>query len=767
MEKYSVIGKRVPRVDGVIKVTGVAKYTDDIVLPGMLYGKILRSPYPHAKILNVDVSKAKKMPGVKAVITGKDTPGIPYGVYPIFFIDDKYALAIDKVRFIGDEVAGVAARDEDIAEEALDLIKVDYEELPPVFDPEEAMGPNAPKIHDHAEKNIAVKFTWEFGNIEKAFNESYHVREDRFVTRPVAHCAMEPHAAICQFDLSGKLTVWLSTQDPDRNLRDIAKVLNIPEEKVRVIKPYVGGGFGGKITTIENALVAAFLSKETGKPVKIVCTREEVFSATRQRHPSIIDLKTGVKKDGTLLAQHCKVICDTGGYLGYGQIVTYLMGSFLIGNFKLENIKYEGYCVHTNKMNRGAMRGFGGPQISFAANSQLDMIAHDLGMEPVDLLLKNVFQPGDTTAHKWRITSCGARECIHEVSKHLNWEEKRRKPKENPPNKYRGLGIATSPAFHSGSNIDPHLAFSPTIKIHRDGAVTLFTGASDIGQGSDTVLCQVAAEGLGVPLESVTIVAADTAITPRVMGTYSSRITHAAGKAVMKAAAEARRQIFEVVSEKLEARMEDLEARDKRIYIKGSPEKGISFIEALNFCYLSNRLPIIATGRYNPIDDEVTLPDFWTGVGNVSPSYSFGASAAKVEVDIETGKVEIIKMAVAHDCGFAINPMGVEGQMEGSVEGGLGQAILEELKEDKGKVLNPSFLEYKMPTALDMPEVKPIIVETFAPEGPYGAKEGGEAIQISPAPAIVNAIYDAIGIRVKALPVTPEKVLRALERNKT
>jgi 4-hydroxybenzoyl-CoA reductase subunit alpha len=751
ISNYSVVGRRIPRVDGVVKATGKAKYTVDMVFPGMLYGKILRSPYPHAKILNIDTKKAEKLRGVRSVITGKDTMGIKYGAEDLP-TEDQYPLAIEKVRYIGDEVAAVAAIDEDVAEEALTLIEVDYEKLPAVFDPEEAMRPEAPKIHE-VNNNIGWELHWSFGDIDTGLRNSDYIREDRFITQYVTHCAMEPHTSIAIFDPSGYFTIWVSTQNPYWVRRYLAKTLDISEGKVRVIKPYMGGGFGGKVEMLPSYFCSALLSMKTGKPVKIALTREEVFTTTRSRHPMIIELRTGVKRDGILVTSQCRLIADGGAYCSVGPEVIGVAGTFLTGTYRIPNVKYDGYLVYTNKSVCGAQRGFGAPQIRFAFDSQLDIIAEELRIDPVELRLKNVFKSGNITPNGLKITSCGFTECIQRTTKSSDWRTKRVMIKD------RGIGIAGS-SFVSGAGTLPYNVSGAFIRLHHDGTVTLITGAPDIGQGSDTVLSQIVAEEMGVDICDVKVISADTDTTPIDMGAHASRITFIAGNAARSAAAAAKQQLFEVAAEKLEVSPEDLESRNRWIYVKGSSEKGISIADTIMYSLLKEgKNPTLAKGQYNPgVSNPVE------GKANLSPTYSFGAQIAEVQVDKETGQVKLSKMTVAHDCGFAINPMAVEGQLEGSVAGGLGQALLEVLIQKDGQIFNPSFLSYKMPTVMETPEVESILIETIDPEGPFGAKEAGEGTQLSTAPAIANAIYNAIGVRIKDLPITPEKILSRLER---
>jgi len=752
MSSYSVIGKSLPRVDGRVIVTGEAKYVGDIVLPKMLYGKILRSPYPHAQILYIDIDKAKRLPGVKAIITGKDTLGIKYGISPE--LADEYPLAIDKVRYIGDEIAAVAAIDEDIAEEALELIEVEYEIIPAVFDPEEAMRLGSPKIHCHAENNVGVMTEINIGDIEKGFKESYYIREDRFVSQSVTHCSIEPHAVLASFDSTGKLTVWSSTQSPYIINDGLATTLGMPKSKIRVIKPYVGGGFGGKIELFALDFCASLLSQKTGRPVRIIYNREEVFTATHGRHSVIMELKTGVKKDGNLIALKGNFIADGGAYNGgNGAMVTYLMGAFLTLPYKIPNIEYRGYRVYTNKPVCGSFRGYGALSPRFAFESQLDMIADEMGVNPSDLRLKNALQGGEKLPNGFKITSCGFNKCIQKACEDIRWEEREYNPRKN-----LGMGIAGG-GYIAGGLFYPVRSSAAFIKLHQDGAVTLIVGASEIGQGANTVLCQIVAEELGLSLNDIRIKAADTETTPIDPGTFWT--TFLAGNAVKLAAADAKKQILELAAEKLEANIEDLEIGDKRVYVKGSPEVGLSIGEIVSISINSGSgNPILGKGYYSL---DLVPPNLATGEGNLSLAYNFGATVVELEISLETGRIKINKIISAIDCGKAINPMAVEGQIEGCIASGLGYALWEKLYRDGGQTLNPSFLEYKIPIALDLPKTKSIIVESIDSGGPFGAKEAGQISHISIAAAVANAIYNAIGVRIRDLPIIPEKILKGLE----
>ncbi len=751
--EYSVIGKSLPRVDGVVKAKGQQVYTDDMVLPRMLYGKILRSYLPHARILSIDTSKAERLPGVKAVITGKDTLGVKFGLWRLFPEQmDEQGLATDKVRFIGDAVAAVAAIDEDIAEEALDLIEVDYEELPAVFDPIEAMKEGAPRIHDNVEYNTSVVRNIEFGDVEEGFRQSDYIREDRFSTQATIHAQMERNVAIASFDPSGKLTMWASIQSPYFLQGLLAMALGMREGDIRVIKPCVGGGFGGKIELFPAHFCAALLSKKTQRPVRIQYTREEDLSTTRTRHPVISNLKSGFKKDGTLVARQCQLIFDGGAFNSMGPTAAFLAGFFSSMPYRFSHYKYDGYHVYTNKVPAGAMRGLGAPQAFFGSECQIDMIADQLGVDPVELRLKNALQPYGEVPRVTRITSCGLSECIEKAAERTGWREKRGKLPDG-----HGIGMACY-MFYCGGIWNffntPYAYSAATVQANIDGTVNLYTQASDIGQGSDTVLCQILAEELGVRMEDIRKTVADTEVCPVELGAWASRTTFMAGHAILEAAREVKNQLFEVAAQKLEIGVvHALEAKDGRIHVKGRPEKGITFAEAATAAQRAKGgLPVIGRGSYSP-----------RGKGLAPSVYSFGAQVAEVEVDKETGKVTVRKITTAHDIGMPINPMSVEGQLEGSIHIGQGYALSEELVSDGGKILNPSLVDYKMPKATEMPEIEVIEIRTDEPEAPFGAKEAGEGLVSPTLPAIANAIYDAIGVRMTDPPFTPEKVLRAIK----
>jgi 4-hydroxybenzoyl-CoA reductase alpha subunit len=750
MQQYSVVGKSIPNIDSVSKVTGRALYTGDLKMPGLLVGKILRSPYAHARILNINTSKAARLLGVKTIITGKDTLGIKYGMWRVRReLLDEEGLATEKVRFIGDAVAAVAALDEDSALEAVDLIEVEYEPLPAVFTLEDAMKEDAPLVHEGYKKNVNVIRTIDIGDVEKGFRESDYVREDSFVTQSVQHCSLEPHVCVASFDPMGKLTLWDSTQSPYFVQVNLATTLGLRENDVRIIKGHVGGGFGNKVEFFSNEFCASLLSRKTGRPVRIEYTRKEEFTVTRRRVPEMIKMKTGVKKDGTIVARESTIILDGGAYTGQVPTTTMLSGMLGLLPYRISNYRYSGQRVYTNNMPSGAMRGHGALQPNFASEVQLDLIADELGIDPVDLRLKNAMQAGDgVPGIAPRIESCGLIECITKIAEATDW---RRKRKDLP--KGRGIGIACY-AFTAGGIFNwfgTTLPFSEAlVKLNEDGTAILYSRAADIGQGVNTICSQILAEELGIRMEDVKIIAGDTDTSTADLGAWSSRLTLHMGNAVRRAALDAKRQVFEIAGGILGVRViEELEAKEGKIYIMQRPDKALFFAEAVGAAQMARGgSPIMGRGAYTP-----------RGKGLVSSAWSFGAQAAEIQVDDETGNIRVVKLATAHDCGTAINPLLVDGQLEGSAQMGLGQALSEELIFQEGRVLNPSFRDYKLFTAADMPEVQSIVVETYEPEGPFGAKEAGEGLAIPTGAAVANAAHHATGTAFKKLPLTPERVL--------
>ncbi|MFO7600983.1 MAG: molybdopterin cofactor-binding domain-containing protein [Candidatus Desulfacyla sp.] len=756
MKAFDIVGKDVPRNDAETKARGTAVYTDDLKLPGMLFGKILRSPLAHARIKEIDVSRAARLPGVKCVITGEDTPKVKYGNWRLFpDTQDEYPLAVDKVRFIGDEVAAVAAVDKDIAEEALSLIQVEYEELPGVFDTDASTREGAPVLHDYCPTNISVNRKIQYGDIEKGFAESDYVREDTFDVHAVSHAYLEPCSALAQADQDGRITLWTSTQVPYIVQCLLASTLGMRENDIRVIKPFVGGGFGGKMELRTWEFCAALMAKKTGRPVKFTLSREEEFLTGRRRHPMRLHSRVGFKKDGTLVAKDLKIRLDGGAYNAMGPTATFLCGNFGAMLYRYPNYRFLGEHVYTNKPPASAMRGFGAPQSLYATEMQMSMAAEELGIDPVEIRLKNAQVSGDKIPDVATISSCGFIESIEKVAEMSDWKNKRKHLKPG-----QGIGIGCY-SFISGGVFNwfnTSYPFSAAeIRAFADGTVHLLTMASDIGQGSDTALKQMVAEELGLSMEDIRITAADTAMTPQAdLGSWGSRVTLMAGNAVLDAARKIKAQLFGAVSARFNLNViYDFECVNGRVQAKLRPDKGLSFGEAVAMVQKANRgEPLVARGSYTPRDK-----------GLVTPAFGFGSQIAEVEVDQETGQVKVKRMWTAHDSGTVINPRAVEGQLAGSIQMGLGYSLCEQFVMDKGKTLNTNFLDYKMPTALDMPPSEVAHVDTYEPEGPFGAKECGEGLASPTAPAIAHAVYHATGYCCKDLPITPEKILKGWKRS--
>ncbi|MFH0941169.1 MAG: molybdopterin cofactor-binding domain-containing protein [Candidatus Omnitrophota bacterium] len=760
----SPVGKSVPRIDARKKATGEAVYAFDLRLPGMLVGKMLRSPHPHARILSIDTSKAEKLEGVAAVITAEDTFKIKFGSNEFFFPNtvDQMALESEKVRYIGDEIAAVAAVDEETAQKALSLISVKYECLPAVFDAVLAMKPGAPQIHN-AMNNIGVMMPVQFGDADKGLKESDYVREDVFVLQSAAHCALEPHVSIGQYEVSGdRITLWTSTQAPFKVREALSKTLRMAEADIRVVKLNVGGGFGGKLEMLPMDFAACLLSKKSGGlPVKICCTRQEEFSFTRRKHPMIYKLKSGVKRDGTLMAITGEVIADGGAYCSYGPtvIAAAIMRIFMV--YKITNIRIMGFRVYTNNPICGAIRGFGGVQSGFAIESHMDMLARGIGMDPVEFRLKNATDSNMTTINKLILSSNGLKDCIKKAADVSNWKDKYNRKDDKRGDVARGIGMAVAADVMGSKMYKAHESAGSIIKVEEDGSVYLFTGAADTGQGSDTAMAQIAAQELGVAYERVRVKAADTEITPFDTGSFASRVTFISGNATKNAATDAKRQILEVVASELKLEKDALDIRDEQVVKKQDGSFVMSFDRAIQLCHSFNYGHlIIGRGSYNP---KTTPIDFRTGEGNVSGSYGFEAQVAEVEVNKKTGQVKVIKMYDVHDIGYPINPASVHGQIEGSIIMGIGYTLHEDLKFNEGRVVNPSFSKYRIPRATDITPIESIFIETNDPQGPFGAKGMGEASLLPTAAAIANAIHDAIGVQIKDLPITPQKVLKAIK----
>jgi len=752
MAEDSIIGQRIPSLDSMEKATGEAVYTLDLSLPGMLVGRILRSPLPHARIRHIDCSRARRIPGVKSVITGADTPRIKFGMGPRFA--DKLPLEDQKVRCLGDEVAAVAAADEDTAEEALAAIRVEYEELPAVFDPLEAMREGAPRLHEHLPGNVAVFSNLHCGDVEKGFGESDLIVEEEFRTPAQAHCCLEVHTIVVRPENGGRFTVWSSNQSPHSLKNRLAQACQMAPELLHVIKPPLGGAFGSKANLVPLEPVAVFLARAAGRPVKIENSREEEFCASPLRHPTTSRLRFGFKKDGRLVAKQATVLMDNGAYNSTGPAILSYNCIMFSALYKVPNVKYQGSLVYTNKVAFASFRGFGTYQAMFGHEVMMDMAAERLGIDPRDLRLINANQPGELTTNKVRITSCGLAETLRKASEKSGWEAKRKKPATR-----RGIGLACMIHTGASSNIFGANYSGAAVRLDFDGSIVLHIGAADIGQGSNTVLCQMAAEVLGVSFADIRLVQGDTDDTPPDVGTKGSRVTFCGGAAVFAAAQNFRRQVAEEASQMLEANPDDLVVQGKAVFVKGSPSRKISFAEIARSSFLKNK-PLSGHGFFNqgsPVADPTT------GYGYEAPAMIFATQIAEVEVDPETGLVWVVRFISVHDVGRIINPLLAEGQAEGGIVQGLGGALLEGAVFDEGRMVNGNFTDYKLFTSMNRTQVETHWVETRDPDGPFGAKGFSEAATIAVAPAVANAIYHAVGVRMNNLPISSESLLRALQ----
>ncbi len=743
MSNAVYIGLGLARSDAPLKVTGRAKFGSDHYKNDMLFGRVLRSPYPHAKILDIDTSAAERLPGVKGVVTGKPLAK-PVGM----FLQDEPLLATDRVRYRGEGVAVVGAVSEDIAEDALSLIRVEYEELPAVFDPESAMAEDAPRVHEDKE-NAIDKFRVTFGDVERGFQDADIIVENRYTTGRVAHIALEPRSTLASYELGGKLTVEKSSQSVYGERALLSEALGIPQSKIRVVSSFVGGAFGSKEEPLALDAGATLLAMKCGRPVKVTHTREDEF-LTRLRHPFIIHARHGAKKDGSLTAVHYKVIIDNGAYTSLGTAVSRAASTLGGSLYRLPNYLAESVLVYTHHPPCGAMRGFGNPQITFAQEQQMDLLAAELGLDPVEIRLRNAVETGDETASGAVLKSCGLKECIQKAAERFGWAEKRKNPKPN-----RGIGVACG--VHFTSSRETALDCSAvTLKMNLDGSLILIAGTSEMGTGSDTLLGQIAAEILGVPPEEIEIIRGDTETTPFCLGIWGSRVTTMAGKATQMAAEEVRGLVAETVAEKLEVNPESLVFRNKKVFVPGSPGQGVDLADAVMSTVLRrNGQELITKAQYDAVSECL---DEETGRGNYSQAWSFTAKFVEVEVNPETGFVEVQRLISSVDLGKAINPKGAEGQIEGSAQMGLGFALSEECVWENGLPVNATLVDYKMPASIDMPPVDAILVESNDPYGPFGAKGLGEMALVGVAAAVSNAAHDATGVRIKDAPVTSEKV---------
>jgi len=760
-EAFNIIGERLPLIDARSKVTGRTVYTDDIEFPGMLTCKILRSPWAYARIDSIDTSKAKALPGVHAVMVGSDLP-TKFGVLPIS--RDETALAVDKIRHLGEGVVAVAAKDEATANRALELVDIQVTELKPFLKKKDSVRDireGEEKIHEHIrfENNIHKRVKQTFGDPEAAFAEADFVAEGTFEFKGITHAFTEPIAAIAHWTPEERLVMWTSQQVPHYTHKALALVTGLPLHQIRVIKPAVGGGFGGKSDPFPHEMVVAWLTMQTGRPVKILFDREEVFFSNHGRHPTTSTVKVAMDREGNLKGVDIDALIDGGAFGSFGVVTTYYNGVLSHGPYRLENFKYMGTRVYSNRPVSGAMRGHGSVNSRHCTEVLIDQLCGEAKLDPIEVRLKNLLPEFSTLVNGFRITSNGMRECIETVAEKSDWKNKRGKMPYG-----RGIGIGCG-FYISGSALQIHKNRLPHSTVHLkvdiDGGVTVHTGAADIGQGSDTMTGQCVAEILGLPMSRIRVIAVDTDMSPIDLGSYSSRVTFMNGLAAKRAAENLRKEFIAAAARVSGYAEEHFEMREEWVYNRHWPEASVRYMDAVEEA-LAGRGALTASGSYTSPPMGVT---HFKGAGaGLSPTYSYTSYICELEVDVETGFIHPIKVWAAHDCGRALNPMAVEGQIEGSIHMGLGQALMEEMDYLGGALSNGNLLDYRMPTSSQMPELDVTLVESIDPEGPFGAKECGEGGLAPILPAVANALYDAIGIHIHKLPLTPDVVLAAIER---
>jgi len=784
-----VIGQRLPKLDAPAKAMGRATYGHDVRLPGMLHARILYSPHAHARIVSVDVSQAAKLPGVKAIVTADDNPKAKFG-----YGKDSTPLKGDVARSLRDEVAAVAAVDADTAEEALSLIRVEYEPLPALFDAESALKEGAPLIHPERGSNLFQTYNYVHGDPEQGERESAVILEADYELRYVAHAAMETSVVVASFDLNGRLTLYSTTQIPFLLQRDLSEALGMDGSDIRIIQTAIGGAFGRGLDIYPYEPIAALLAHKAGRPVRLAFSRHEEFLAAPMRQPAKVHMRAGASREGSITFRDVYALLDIGAYVSWGSVTPLVMMETTASLYRVPHVRFRADCVYTNNLITGAVRGYGNPQSTFFVETMMDRLAEALGIDPVDFRIRNANRPNEETPQGLKITSCGLKECLEAVAARADvggmevgsWKlevggrasaKSRASNLQSPiSNLKRGVGFAATLNVGGGARIYRSDGCGATVKVDDFGHVSLITGSTEIGQGSETVLAQIVAEVLGVKAEDVTVLNSDTDVKPWDVGVHASRTTFIAGQAAHMAAMSARAQIFETAAQMLEVSSEQLVARDGRVTVAADGEsksnvqnpkskiqnpKSVELGKVVRARHFREGGQIVVgEGWYDP---PTQLVDKATYKGNISATYGFGAQMAEVEVDTETGHVRVLRLACANDVGRAINPMAVEGQMEGGAQMGLGYALSEELQVKDGQVLNPNFHDYRLFTIADMPPIESIIVETDDPQGPFGAKGVGEMGGTPTAAAIANAIYDAVGIRMTTLPMTPERVLKALK----
>ncbi|MDB5798767.1 MAG: hcrA [Paucimonas sp.] len=750
----SLIGASLPQVNAREKVLGAAKYVGDMKIAGMLEAKVLRSPHPHARIVRIDTSRAKRLPGVKAVVTGADTPEQLFG-----FLHKEYTIfAKDRVRYAGEEVAAVAAVDEATALDALELIHVEYEILPAVFDPEIALMPGAPEVHAGT-GNLAREINICRGNVEEGFQRSAAIYEATYDMGYQYHAYMEPMCTLAQVEPDGRLTVWAPTQSIFFTRQILAEALGVAQTMIRVIQTVTGGGFGGKLTEDMNSPICAFLALQTGRPVRLQNNRLEDFLAARSSMPARVTLKMGLSKDGEILAKDAIVVADNGAFnnLTLEQVLVTAFRSDSL--HRLSNVRCHARLAYTNKTPSGTFRAFGTQQMVFPVDAHLTMLAEMIGMDPVDVHLRNAIRKGETSVHGWYMGSCGLIECLEKSRDAIGWDGKHGAPKGEGV-KRRGVGIGSGIHVTANRQIADWDGSTVFVKVNFDGRVILTTGESDLGQGSNTVLAQICAETLGIPIDHVRVNMPDTDTAPLSFGTVASRVTILAGNATIRAATEARNILLDAAAAAAKVEPADLTIRDGVVEKLSDGSKVFTLAEVAKIAmFRVGGEGVFTKATYDP---PTTMADKETYYGNVAPAYSFAAATVEVEVDIQTGQVALLDCFVADDCGRALNPLWVEGQVRGAAVQGIGWALYEQFQYEDGRLINGNFADYTIATADAVPPLRTALVESMEPNGPFGAKGASETAIVPIAGAIANAVYDAVGVRINSLPITPEKVLAGL-----
>jgi CO/xanthine dehydrogenase Mo-binding subunit len=754
----SLIGRRIPKMDAPEKASGRARYIHDLQVPGMLHAKILRSAHVHAKILAIETSEAKKLPGVHAVITAADVPW----QRPIGVAKDHLPLKTDRVRSLRDEIAAVAADTPEIAEAALKLIRVEYAPLPVLTDAAEALAPAAPQIHADRPGNIAMTFDYAHGDVARGEAESDVVVEDVFRLHYVTHCCMGVSGVIAEFEPSGNLRLYSNTQVPFLHKREFAELLGIDPGRIRIIQPPIGGAFGSKLDIYPFEPIAIFLAKITRRPVKLVFTRDEEFLASPTRQPVLFRLRSGCKSDGTLTFREAETLHDNGAYTSWGATTPFVMMQTVSSLYRVPHCKYHTKAVYTNNPYAGSFRGYGNLQATFAVEAHMDRLADAIGMDPLEFRLKNAQEPGETTPQGMHFRTCGLKECLNSAAERSGYVEKRRANRarwhDGDPVK-RGVGMASMLHVGGGAKIYPSDGCGTILKLDDFAHVTLITGASEIGQGSETVLAELVCEELGLPISAVTVVNNDTDITPWDVGVHASRTTFIAGNSAIGAARKAKAKILAVAAAKSGHPADELELRAGHVVLKAGGERVIELGKLIRSLHFQDKAELVMTTHYYEPPSKHQDRGF---KGDVSAAYAWATQVCEVEVDTQTGIVRLVKVTGAHDVGRVLNRLGIEGQIEGGVVMGQGYALTENLIVEGGVIRNPNFRDYKLVTAPEIPELDVAFIETMDGEGPQGAKGVGEAPAICIAAAVANAIENATGVRITALPFTPENVYRAL-----